>query len=58
MTIKEYKELMKKDVLKIGLDVDEEENNLEEAGAWCDEMIDLSSGALQVLEGITKWILV
>ena len=54
MTIEEYKELMKKDVLKIGLDVDEEENNLEEAGAWCDEMIDLSSGALQILEGITK----
>ena len=26
-----YKELMKKDVLKIGLDVDEEENNSEEA---------------------------
>ena len=55
MTIEEYKELMKKDVLKIGLDV---ENNSEEATAWCDEMIDLSSGALQVLEGITKWILV
>ena len=54
MTIEEYKELMKKDVLKIGLDVDEEENNSEEARAWCDEMIDLSSGALQVLEGITK----
>ena len=54
MTIEEYKELMKKDVLKIGLDV---ENNSEEAGAWCDEMIDLSSGALQVLEGITKWLL-
>ena len=47
MTIEEYKELMKKDVLKIGLDV---ENNSEEASAWCDEMIDLSSGALQVLE--------
>jgi len=31
MTIEEYKELMKKDVLKIGLDVDEEENNSEEA---------------------------
>ena len=31
MTIEEYKEFMKKDVLKIGLDVDEEENNLEEA---------------------------
>ena len=58
MTIEEYKELMKKDVLKIGLDVDEEENNSEEARAWCDEMIDLSSGALQVLEGIAKWILV
>ena len=55
MTIEEYKKLMKKDVLKIGLDV---ENNSEEAGAWCDEIIDLSSGALQVLEGITKWILV
>ena len=54
MTIEEYKELMKKDVLKIGLDV---ENNSEEASAWCDEMIDLSSGALQVLEGITKWLL-
>ena len=27
----EYRELMKKDVLKIGLDVDEEENNSEEA---------------------------
>ena len=38
MTIEEYKELMKKDVLKIGLDV---ENNSEEAGAWCDEIIDL-----------------
>ena len=58
MTIEEYKKLMKKDVLKIGLDVGEEENNSEEAGAWCDEMINLSSGALQVLEGITKWILV
>ncbi len=23
-------------------------------GAWCAQMIDLSSGALQVLEGITK----
>ena len=34
MTIEEYKELMKKDVLKIGLDVDEEENNLEEANQW------------------------
>ena len=52
MTIEEYKELMKKDVLKIGLDVDEEENNLEETGAWCAEMINLSSDALQVLEGI------
>ena len=31
MTIEEYKELMKKDVLNIGLDVDEEENNSEEA---------------------------
>ena len=31
MIIEEYKELMKKDVLKIGLDVDEEENNSEEA---------------------------
>ena len=31
MTIEEYKELMKKDVLKIGLDVDEEENTSEEA---------------------------
>ena len=31
MTIEEYKELMKKDVLKIGLDVDEEENISEEA---------------------------
>ena len=31
MTIEEYKELMKKDVLKICLDVDEEENNSEEA---------------------------
>ena len=31
MTIEEYKELMKKDVLEIGLDVDEEENNSEEA---------------------------
>ena len=31
MTIEEYKELMKKDVLKIGLVVDEEENNSEEA---------------------------
>ena len=30
MNIEEYKELMKKDVLKIGLDVDEE-NNSEEA---------------------------
>ena len=27
-------------------------------GAWCAEMINLSSDALQVLEGITKWILV
>ena len=27
-------------------------------GAFCAEMINLSSDALQVLEGITKWILV
>ena len=31
MTIEEYKELMKKAVLKIGLAVVEEENNSEEA---------------------------
>ena len=39
MTIEEYKELMKKDVLKIGLDVDE-----------IDEFIDLASDALNVLK--------
>ena len=39
MTIEEYKELMKKDVLKIGLDVDE-----------FDEFIDLASDALNVLK--------
>ena len=38
MTIEEYKELMKKDVLKIGLDVDE-----------IDEFIDLAWDALNVL---------
>ena len=39
MTIEEYKELMKKDVLKIGLDVDE-----------IDEFIDLASDSLNVLK--------
>ena len=42
MTIEEYKELMKKDVLKIGLDVDE-----------IDEFIDLASDALNVLKEVT-----
>ena len=41
MTIEEYKELMKKDVLKIGLDVDE-----------IDEVIDLASDALNVLKEV------
>ena len=41
MTIEEYKELMKKDVLKIGLDVDE-----------IDEYIDLASDALNVLKEV------
>ncbi len=41
MTIEEYKELMKKDVLKIGLDVDE-----------IDEFIDLASDALNVLKEV------
>ena len=41
MTIEEYKELMKKDVLKIGLDVDE-----------IDEFIDLASNALNVLKEV------
>ena len=41
MTIEEYKELMKKDVLKIGLDVDE-----------VDEFIDLASDALNVLKEV------
>ena len=44
MTIEEYKELMKKDVLKIGLDVDENE---------IDEFIDLASDALNVLKEVT-----
>ena len=43
MTIEEYKELMKKDVLKIGLDVDENE---------IDEFIDLASDALNVLKEV------
>ena len=42
MTIEEYKEFMKKDVLKIGLDVDE-----------IDEFIDLASDALNVLKEVT-----
>ena len=42
MTIEEYKELMKKYVLKIGLDVDE-----------IDEFIDLASDALNVLKEVT-----
>ena len=42
MTIEEYKELMKKDVLKIGLDVDE-----------IDEFIDLASDALNVLKEVS-----
>ena len=41
MTIEEYKELMKKDVLKIGLDVYE-----------IDEFIDLASDALNVLKEV------
>ena len=41
MTITEYKELCKKDVLKIGLDVDE-----------IDEFIDLASDALNVLKEV------
>ena len=41
MTIEEYKEFMKKDVLKIGLDVDE-----------IDEFIDLASDALNVLKEV------
>ena len=41
MTIEEYKELMKKDVLKIGLDVDE-----------IDEFINLASDALNVLKEV------
>ena len=41
MTIEEYKELMKKDVIKIGLDVDE-----------IDEFIDLASDALNVLKEV------
>ena len=41
MTIEEYKELMKKDVLKIGLDADE-----------IDEFIDLASDALNVLKEV------
>ena len=44
MTIEEYKELKKKDVLKIGLDVDENET---------DEFIDLASDALNVLKEVT-----
>ena len=43
MTIEEYKELMKKDVIKIGLDVDENE---------IDEFIDLASDALNVLKEV------
>ena len=43
MTIEEYKEFMKKDVLKIGLDVDENE---------IDEFIDLASDALNVLKEV------
>ena len=43
MTIEEYKELMKKDVLKIGLDVNENE---------IDEFIDLASDALNVLKEV------
>ena len=43
MTIEEYKELMKKDVLKIGLDVDENE---------IDEFIDLASDAFNVLKEV------
>ena len=43
MTIEEYKELMKKDVLKICLDVDENE---------IDEFIDLASDALNVLKEV------